>query len=241
LKQIKEVSRGFKGIWIPREIWFSENLTYAEIILLSEINSLDADDSGCTASNEYLAKFMGISERVIREHLSNLRAKNYINQVSFNGRVRGLRVLFPPGREEEKPAGREEEFTLKSDNLLLAKKNKDKNTNKPDTPAWRSEYIKRAKDWFYRYSPHLLATESDWKREMPFIVKLVKEAEQRAPGRERQEEFTRDILDIFSDICEGLIPNLKYLKDSLQLMPRHLMSTKIWPLVLGEYENRKGK
>jgi hypothetical protein len=112
--------------------------------------------------------------------------------------------------------------------------------NKPDAPAWRSEFVRRARDWFYKYSPHLLATESDWKREMPFIIKFIKDAEIRAPGKERQEKFIRDILDVFSDICEGEVANLKYLKESLQLMPRHLMSTKIWPLVLGEYEKRKG-
>ena len=35
------MQRGFKGIWIPKEIWLSPDLNYVEKILLVEIDSLE--------------------------------------------------------------------------------------------------------------------------------------------------------------------------------------------------------
>ena len=43
-----EQERAFKGIWIPKEIWLSQDLTMQEKIMLVEIDSLD-NESGCFA------------------------------------------------------------------------------------------------------------------------------------------------------------------------------------------------
>ena len=55
-----EINRGFKGIWIPKEIWLNTDLTMQEKVFLVEIDSLD-NDIGCTAGNQYFADFFGIS------------------------------------------------------------------------------------------------------------------------------------------------------------------------------------
>lgn len=86
-----EVSRDFKGIWIPREIWFDDRLDYFERCLFVELNSLDGKD-GCFASNEYLCKFFRERERKIQTGLSKLKSLGYVTQISFDGRTRILKT-----------------------------------------------------------------------------------------------------------------------------------------------------
>lgn len=83
--------RDFKGVWIPKEIWLNAELSALDKVIFAEIDSLDNDDH-CTASNEYLADFCQCSERKVSETISRLISLGYIEQVSFNGRQRVLRV-----------------------------------------------------------------------------------------------------------------------------------------------------
>ena len=54
------MERDFKGIWIPKEVWLSNDLTLQEKVFLVEIDSLD-NEEGCYASNQYFADFFGLS------------------------------------------------------------------------------------------------------------------------------------------------------------------------------------
>lgn len=72
------MERGFKGIWIPKEIWLNKELSAIEKILLAEIDSLD-NGSGCYASNEYFAKFFDLSVRRIQQCLKHLTEMGYIS------------------------------------------------------------------------------------------------------------------------------------------------------------------
>ena len=93
-----EVNRHFKGIWIPREIWLADGLSAFEKVLWAEIHSLyDTEKLGCYASNEYLAKFIGLKERTIRDALCKFRQLKLIEDVSFNGRERVIKALEPDG------------------------------------------------------------------------------------------------------------------------------------------------
>lgn len=88
------MSRDFKGIWIPREIWLAEGLSATDKILWAEIDSLYHEGKkGCFASNEYLACFMGVKERTIRDALCKLRQLQLIEDVSFDGRERVIKAL----------------------------------------------------------------------------------------------------------------------------------------------------
>ena len=71
------VSRGFKGVWIPKEIWLDENLTLQEKVLYAEIDSLDNDD-GCYAGNAHFSRFLGVSKDRVSKLISSLRNKGYI-------------------------------------------------------------------------------------------------------------------------------------------------------------------
>lgn len=78
---LMKAERQFKGIWIPAEIWESNDLSIMEKVLLAEVESLSQKGKGCFASNAYLAKFFGVSERHISRYLGQLVAKNYIKIV----------------------------------------------------------------------------------------------------------------------------------------------------------------
>lgn len=71
------MNRDFKGVWIPREIWLNTELSITEKVLLVEIDSLD-NEEGCFASNEYLAKFIGISKDRVSKLISGLSKKGYL-------------------------------------------------------------------------------------------------------------------------------------------------------------------
>ena len=85
-------NRDFKGVWIPKEIWLNTDLSIIEKVLLVEIDSLDNSDRGCFASNDYLAKFVQLSEGRVANIISDLKKRKFIIQVFFDGRNRGLRI-----------------------------------------------------------------------------------------------------------------------------------------------------
>lgn len=71
--------RDFKGIWIPKIIWFAKDLSGDQKLLLAEIDSLDHAQRGCTAQNEYFCEFFGWDERKLQRHLKKLISLKYIS------------------------------------------------------------------------------------------------------------------------------------------------------------------
>ena len=72
------MNRDFRGIWIPKEIWLSKDLSTNEKILLAEIESLGGLSNGCFASNQYFADFFDLSKDRISRLVSGLKNKGYI-------------------------------------------------------------------------------------------------------------------------------------------------------------------
>jgi hypothetical protein len=89
------MNRDFKGIWIPREIWLAEDLTLQEKVFLVEIHSLDNED-GCFASNDYFAKFFGVSKVRVSEVINSLVKKGLITStvIKAEGNKRILKTLL---------------------------------------------------------------------------------------------------------------------------------------------------
>ena len=85
-------NRDFKGVWIPKEIWLNNDLSIIEKVLLVEIDSLDNSERGCFASNEYLAKFVQLSESRVAHIISDLKKRKYLIVVFTDGRNRGLKL-----------------------------------------------------------------------------------------------------------------------------------------------------
>lgn len=87
MEKLNRAQRDFKGIWIPKEIWFDENLSPLEKVILAEIDSLD-NENHCSASNAYFANFCQCTERKVSDTISKLIDLGYIEIISFNGRTR---------------------------------------------------------------------------------------------------------------------------------------------------------
>ena len=71
------MNRDFKGIWIPREIWVSKEISMQEKVFLAEIHSLD-NEKGCIASNAYFADFFQLSKSSVSRVISSLAKKEFI-------------------------------------------------------------------------------------------------------------------------------------------------------------------
>lgn len=84
------MERGFKGIWIPAEVWLDERLTALDKMILGEISSLDTGE-GCYASNKYLAEFCGCKEIKVSNSVTKLKEIGYLELVKFDGRQRILK------------------------------------------------------------------------------------------------------------------------------------------------------
>jgi len=70
--------RDFKGVWIPKEVWLSNNLTLQEKILYVEIDSLD-NGEGCFAGNKHFATFLCLSKKRVSVIINNLVKKGYVS------------------------------------------------------------------------------------------------------------------------------------------------------------------
>lgn len=66
------------GIFIPLEIVQNDHLDWLNKILLTEIIQLSKLKNGCTASNEYLAKFLQIQKSSIHRRIQFLVENDYI-------------------------------------------------------------------------------------------------------------------------------------------------------------------
>ena len=93
--------RDFKGVWIPKEIWLSREMTPTEKLIFTEIYSLDRE-FGCTAKNEHFQEFFGLSERQVRDYIKRLRDKGLIEvQQNKANDSRTIRVIGKFARVSE--------------------------------------------------------------------------------------------------------------------------------------------
>jgi len=119
--------RAFEGIWIPKEIWLSTDLTLQEKVFYVEIKSLD-NENGCFANNQYFADFFGVSKVRVSEVINSLVEKGYVQSTvdQANGNKRILKTLI---KESLRPS---QTFlydplkdSFKHNNIINNTKNKD--------------------------------------------------------------------------------------------------------------------
>lgn len=80
-RKTSENNRKFKGVWIPADYWLDENLSIMEVVILTEIDSLDGEN-GCFASNKHFADFLGVTSGRASQLITDLKEKGYI-QVTY--------------------------------------------------------------------------------------------------------------------------------------------------------------
>jgi hypothetical protein len=126
-------NRDFKGVWIPKEIWLDENLTWMEKLLLVEIDSLDAKD-GCFASNDYFAKFFKLSKTRISDLIGQLISKGYITSfLLYEGKQvkrREITMVIPIRKNVRGIRNAEEGYSEKAKDINTVINNTINNTNK---------------------------------------------------------------------------------------------------------------
>jgi hypothetical protein len=127
------MNRDFKGVWIPKDIWLDENLTWMEKLLLVEIDSLDAE-KGCFASNDYFAKFFQLSKSRISDLIGQLVAKGYITTfLLYEGKQvkrREITMVIPIRKFEGGIRKTEEGYSENSEDNNTLVSNTISNTNK---------------------------------------------------------------------------------------------------------------
>ena len=117
-----EDSREFRGIWFPANVWLDKRLTAIEKIILLEVDSLDGE-SGCYASNEYLAEFCQCGVSTVSRAISKLRELGYIEVASFDGRTRVLQSCLAKSARQTPQIGKADSSN-RQDRIL------DKNTSR---------------------------------------------------------------------------------------------------------------
>ena len=151
MKNENKMAYDFKGLWIPAEIVFDEELTLQEKWLVANIFNLKS----CFATNSYLAKLLGVgSDRRVRQIISKLVSAGKIestvirnpitNEVekrilrltnSYRAKIFDVQIeeSFPTPQEESFPTPQEESFpTLRKEVSHINKRDKNKKENKKD-------------------------------------------------------------------------------------------------------------
>ena len=113
------MDRDFKGVWIPCEIWLDERLSALEKMIYAEIDSLDINNEGCFAKNDYLAEFCQCTVRTISNAITHLKDLSYIEVVGFDGRGRRIRTTLQkfPGSIEKFSTQHRKNFQADSQNF----------------------------------------------------------------------------------------------------------------------------
>lgn len=83
------MSREFKGVWIPAEVWLDPRLTLVEKALLAEIDSFTGNEKFFYKSNETIKQEYQVSRPTITRALKKLSDLDMIT-VHFDGRVRRI-------------------------------------------------------------------------------------------------------------------------------------------------------
>ena len=93
---LPEPKRRFKGVWIPKDLWMSKDLSLTEKFLFLEIDSyVDEDEGYCYAKNAHFAKFLQLSKPRISTAIKSLSDKGLIKVESLmNGNELIRRKLF---------------------------------------------------------------------------------------------------------------------------------------------------
>ena len=112
----KQKDRNFLGVWIPKDVYLNKQLSWLEKILLVEIESLD-NQNGCFASNDYFADFLDVTKTTISSAISKLKKLGFVEQVSFDGRRRVLKICESAYKKTESLQQEKVESSI-SENLI---------------------------------------------------------------------------------------------------------------------------
>lgn len=132
------MNRDFKGIWIPKEIWESKEMTIMEKLFLIEIDSLDNEDS-CHASNNYFSTFFDISKGRCTQIIKSLEQKGFVTiELIRSGKqvvkrlIRVVNILNNPSKNIKHPCLE----NAQDNNTVINNTNKNNKYNEFFTKVW---------------------------------------------------------------------------------------------------------
>lgn len=73
-----------KGMWIPGEVAFNNNLSHVEKMVWWMIKALDNGGKGCFAPNQYLAHMLDVGTQTVSNSISKLVSEGYIERTTVN-------------------------------------------------------------------------------------------------------------------------------------------------------------
>jgi hypothetical protein len=196
---VKKMERDFKGVWIPKELWLSEDLGWTEKFLLAEIDSLSRNNE-CFASNDYFAKFFNISKDRISKIVSGLSKKGYVEVALFykpGTKQVEKRVITTTGYRRKLLEGIGE-----NDYTPIGENNEDINTSiiKP---------INNTKDIYIQYAEFVKMKESEYNKLVeehgePLTEKMIQVLDnyKGANGKKYKSDY-RAILNWVADKVKG--------------------------------------
>ncbi len=106
----------FKGIWIPKDVWLSRQLSWLEKCFVGELEFLDDDVRGCFATNTHLAEIFETTTATISTMLWRLKKLGYIT-IHDGKSGRSIRVVS--GRPRRPKKSGESQCTLTPSQYLL--------------------------------------------------------------------------------------------------------------------------
>lgn len=191
----EKLTRAFKGIWIPKEIWLSEDLNIIEKVFIVEIDSLN-NEEGCFASNDYFAKFFNLSKNRCSEIIKGLEKKGYISityKYKENSKCIEKRIIKTNNRIYNRGNGgiRDSDRGIRDSDGGYSENKEDNNIgfNNPSNnlyieqmdQLWKAYPNKKGKDAAYKKIPKLLKKYS-FDELMRCIERYAKETQ----GKDKQ-------------------------------------------------------
>jgi len=82
----------FKYAHLPVELFANKRLSKIDCLVFAMINLKDSPEKHCYASNNFFASLLSVTEKTISNSIKRLKLEEYIENVSFNGRQRVIKI-----------------------------------------------------------------------------------------------------------------------------------------------------
>jgi len=196
-----KLSKRFSGIWISSELWSCNTLSAQERVFLAEIDSLDNNDRGCTASNEYFANFFGLGRRQIIYILQRLISMGLVESKTLAKR-RTLKVRYSKIRELAKECMPEADEDFFGPDGEENTSDKCEHLHSESAETCTSLYIEDNKDHNKDRKDNFSVFVDYWnsKPNLPPIKSFPAERKKLLAARMREPEFAQNFKTIIDNL-----------------------------------------
>lgn len=87
------MKRNFEGVWLPRELYLRDDVSWPEKLILVEVRSFTHNDLPCFVSNEHLAHHCQVSISTIEKSIARLVKEGFLTRTRKQHNGRSTRFL----------------------------------------------------------------------------------------------------------------------------------------------------